>query len=1012
MPLLSSPVVYPPSSSPPAALAGGPRLSKSDRPASTERAFEDKTAGPGHGPDYSKSLPTHASRDLGKRAFSSILNSILSSKGEQPDLARAVPIERHANAREPALVSCVDPSQRPLSGDPSHVAKSRFSVRTCSGKSFRVDPSPAHATVPFEELIAARSTTAPGRAKKSHYGVDIHVLLDEANVEAPPSHPAPSMESRQHEKPRSDTKKTLMWTEKYRARQFTDLVGDERTHRSVLSWLKHWDPIVFPDVARARSRKGHKTDDADVRPHRKLLMLAGPPGLGKTTLAHVCARQAGYEVLEINASDERSRDVVKGRIRDCVGTENVRGISVKTAHGKIRKAGRPVCVVVDEVDGVVSGSGAGGEGGFVKALIDLVLLDQKNASSEAGNHSTSNGRKKKKADRFRLMRPLILICNDAYHPALRPLRQVTIAEVIHVRKPPLNMVISRMKTIFEREGLACDSDGVRRLCEATWGITSRKDGGSGGSGGGEGDMRGILVAGEWAAAKYRSMRPPTTVLQGQTSRLTKNWVEQHILGDLSQGIGGSRGMGRGGTKEVVERVFSDGGGSIKGSPVGDLESSAGPNVGVAELGKRRAMDRLRQTLETCGEVDRVMTDCFSAFPSKPFQDDTLLSKPNAAYDWLHFHDTLSSRVYAGQEWELMGYLSNPVLAFHHLFASPVRHGWGSGTEQRGANDAETEPLPFSGPRADYSAYEAEKQNKAVLSTMQSSLSIQLHRSFRSAHDISTELLPWLMPILSPDVKPVIVGGSGEQRGVASVRKEGERDMVRRAVEAMSVVGVTFEKGRLESGSDGRGGGWVYRMEPPLDTLTSFETATKSKGSASSTMTRYAIRQVLDQEQQKYILKQQNEARQARYHGGRGRWGEADAAETQSGARDGNGKRSDAMMLDQAYAKAASSAAGASTTARKRDFFGRPVSNSESRPRPPLDVDGPGSDAARKKHRSVAPSTDGAECEGEENQGGEGWEGGGEEGKDKQENKVWISFHEGFSNAVRKPVTLEELLLGL
>ncbi len=29
--------------------------------------------------------------------------------------------------------------------------------------------------------------------------------------------------------------------------------------------------------------------------------MSGPPGLGKTTLAHVVAAQAGYKVLEVNA---------------------------------------------------------------------------------------------------------------------------------------------------------------------------------------------------------------------------------------------------------------------------------------------------------------------------------------------------------------------------------------------------------------------------------------------------------------------------------------------------------------------------------------------------------------------------------------------------------------------------------------------------------------------------------------------------------------------------------------
>lgn len=36
-------------------------------------------------------------------------------------------------------------------------------------------------------------------------------------------------------------------------------------------------------------------------PHCQLLLISGPPGLGKTTLAHVIAAQAGYEVVEINA---------------------------------------------------------------------------------------------------------------------------------------------------------------------------------------------------------------------------------------------------------------------------------------------------------------------------------------------------------------------------------------------------------------------------------------------------------------------------------------------------------------------------------------------------------------------------------------------------------------------------------------------------------------------------------------------------------------------------------------
>jgi chromosome transmission fidelity protein 18 len=66
--------------------------------------------------------------------------------------------------------------------------------------------------------------------------------------------------------------------------------------------------------------------------------------LGKTTLAHVVARQAGYEVMEINASDARSGSVIDDRIRPALES----GCAVGST--------KPVLLIIDEIDGA---TGAG-----------------------------------------------------------------------------------------------------------------------------------------------------------------------------------------------------------------------------------------------------------------------------------------------------------------------------------------------------------------------------------------------------------------------------------------------------------------------------------------------------------------------------------------------------------------------------------------------------------------------------------------------------------------------------
>lgn len=88
-----------------------------------------------------------------------------------------------------------------------------------------------------------------------------------------------------------------------------------------------------------RSRKTKQFLNTNVdemgRPMQKVALLCGPPGLGKTTLAHTIARHAGYNVREINASDDRSPEAFKSALEN--------GTQMSSVMNEDR---RPNCIIL------------------------------------------------------------------------------------------------------------------------------------------------------------------------------------------------------------------------------------------------------------------------------------------------------------------------------------------------------------------------------------------------------------------------------------------------------------------------------------------------------------------------------------------------------------------------------------------------------------------------------------------------------------------------------------------
>ncbi|KAJ7940344.1 P-loop containing nucleoside triphosphate hydrolase protein [Mycena leptocephala] len=307
--------------------------------------------------------------------------------------------------------------------------------------------------------------------------VPIHRLLESLSVETATRLQEADRQPTASESDPEILVEDTLWVDRYRPRQFTDLMGNERVARETMTWVKQWDWCVF---GKTKGKKRPRDDDEDFdaadeyrRPKEKLLLLSGPPGLGKTTLAHVVARQAGYEVMEINASDARSGSVIDDRIRPALES----GCAVGST--------KPVLLVIDEIDGA---TGAGENSNtFIHKLIQLTS-DKPWKKSRSGKGRDPNAKRP-------ILRPIICICNDQNAASLTKLR----AHALQIRfiRPADIHTVKRLREVCEIEGLKADSRALSTLV----GIA-------------RGDLRGCINTLQFI--KSRSQEVTEAVIRGAT----------------------------------------------------------------------------------------------------------------------------------------------------------------------------------------------------------------------------------------------------------------------------------------------------------------------------------------------------------------------------------------------------------------------------------------------------------------------------------------------------------------
>ncbi|KAM9599424.1 chromosome transmission fidelity protein 18 homolog isoform 2-T2 [Morphnus guianensis] len=431
-----------------------------------------------------------------------------------------------------------------------------------------------------------------------------------------------------------------LWVDKFTPRRYLELLSDDYTNRCLLKWLKLWDTVVFGKenaVKKANpSAKAHppfnqpkeqqnkwKTKvqlteeileaelDQHKRPKYKVALLCGPPGLGKTTLAHVIAKHAGYNAVEMNASDDRSPEVFKTRIEAATQMKSVLGANEK-----------PNCLIIDEIDGAPAAS--------INVLLNII--HRKDVEGEA---AAGTGRRRRREDGL-LLRPIICICNDQYVPALRPLRQQSF--LLNFPRTAPSRLAQRLCEIALRQGMRADMGALLALCEKT-----------------ENDIRSCINTLQFLhgrGQKELSVQMVQTMkigLKDQNKGLFSIWQEIFQLPKVQRHrIGMDPAL-------PTQLLVGD-------EDLSHLGGMAGFNV------SSQRFHHILHLAVSSGEQEKLAQGLYDNFLNMKLRDSSF-SSVCLALEWLGFSDLLSRAVLHEQSFQLMRYLPFLPVAFHLLFAA-------------------------------------------------------------------------------------------------------------------------------------------------------------------------------------------------------------------------------------------------------------------------------------------------------------------------------------------------------
>jgi replication factor C large subunit len=195
------------------------------------------------------------------------------------------------------------------------------------------------------------------------------------------------------------------WTERYRPTTLSEVRGNNKARDALEEWAETWHD------------------------HREPTVVHGAPGVGKTSAAHALANDMGWEVVELNASDQRTADDI----------ERFAGRASRNA------------TLAGSVGGGSDGDGSGGR--------QLIVLDEADNIHHQYDHGGTRAVTGLLKDAGQ---PVVLIANE-YYEMSNGLRSAT--REIEFRDVSARSIVPVLRDILRKEGIEFDEEALERIAD-------------------------------------------------------------------------------------------------------------------------------------------------------------------------------------------------------------------------------------------------------------------------------------------------------------------------------------------------------------------------------------------------------------------------------------------------------------------------------------------------------------------------------------------------------------------